>query len=102
MGTATTRNEPFGWLILGLAVGVIVGHAIAYSVAIPPGYTFRYVERLAFVLVACAVHGVGIGAVAERRLQRHCPIGVAWVIWCLGAIAYFLGYGLPMMNAARE
>ena len=74
MGTTTTRNEPFGWLILGLAVGVIVGHAIAYSVAIPPGYAFRYVGRLDLYSRCVAVLGVGIGVVAERWLQRHCRL----------------------------
>lgn len=94
-------RPPLGWLLLGLAYGIIVGHWIAFGVLIPPGRSFQYGERLAFTFLGCMFAGVVIAAVLERQLQRL-SIHYAWLSWFLVAAVYFLVFGLPIMNAARE
>ena len=95
------KNFQFGWRILGLAAGLVLGHGIAYGLVIPPGYAFRYADRLAFVLVVCALTGIVIAEFAERWLNRFSIVD-AWKMFILLAIAYHIVYGLGVMQAARE
>jgi hypothetical protein len=94
-------RPPVGWLTLGLAYGVVLGHWIAYGNLIPVGRASEYPERLALALLGCAFAGAVVAAVFERKLQRV-SIHYAWLIWCFVAAAYFLIFGLPIMGAARE
>ncbi|MFN0017663.1 MAG: hypothetical protein ACKVP0_05340 [Pirellulaceae bacterium] len=94
-------RPPVGWLTLGLAYGVILGHWFAYANLIPLGRADEYPERLAFTMLGCAFAGIVFSAALERWLQRM-SIQYAWKIWCLVAAGYFLLYGIPVMNAVRE
>jgi hypothetical protein len=94
-------RPPVGWLLLGLAYGVILGHWIAYRVLIPPGYEFRYGERLAFTILGFAFAGVVVAAMLERRLQRL-SIHRAWMIWFSLAMVYYFVIVAPFLGRARE
>ena len=98
---AKPYRPPVGWLTLGLAYGLILGHWIAYGHLIPVGRASEHPERLAFTLLGCAFAGAIVATVYERKLKQF-SIHYAWLIWCCVAAAYFLFFGLPIMGAARE
>jgi hypothetical protein len=98
---ATWQKPQFGWLVMGLLFGLLVGHYIAYAWVIPPGYGFRFGDSLLSILLACSICGIFVGAILERPLRRV-SIEYASVVLVVISLAYFFLYGFPIMNASRE
>ena len=95
------KRPPFGWLILGLASGAVLGHWISFAFAIPVGYASEFAERLALIILACTFAGALVGVIFERDLQRL-SLPYCWLAWFLVAASYFILFGFPIMQAARE
>ena len=86
------KRPPFGWLLLGLAFGIVVGHWVAYVLS-PPGSRSNY----SLIRVELAFLGSLIGAACEPFLKRF-PLEYGFKLWLVFAIAYwiFIGYELTM------
>ena len=90
------KRPPFGWLLLGLAFGIVVGHWVAYGLS-PPGSRSNY----ALIRVELAFLGSLIGAVCEPLLKRF-SLRYAWALWFVFAIAYWVFIGFELVMAPME
>ena len=95
-----SENRPaFGWLLLGLCWGTLIGHAVAVHLMSPQGH-MEYLQRWGYALIVGAILGVGSGAVIDATAERS-STWLDWVAFVVFTVVY-LFFSLPMVNAARE
>ena len=102
MHYATARSPVFGWLILGVWGGAVVGDAVAVMAVIDPGYVRSCVSAptlLTFQLSGAFV-GFCVALLLDGRTKQS-PKTVLWAAWVLVSVGYWLLIRVPYESVAR-
>jgi hypothetical protein len=103
MHATTRRPVAFGWLVLGVWGGALIGDAVAVTAVIQPGYVRSVLS--APTLLTFRLTGACLGLCAACILdivRRESPKPRHWLIWTLLSVAYWILVRLPFEMMARE
>lgn len=96
----TSNNRPsFGWLILGMAWGLLAGHAFGMFFVVPQFDSRDYARWCLFAMLAGGMLGIGVGALIDCFTKRSAT-WLDWVVFPLVVLLYLML--MPAVGAAAE
>ena len=96
------RRPEFGWLILGVWGGVVIGDCIAVMLVIQPGYveSVTSAPTLLVFWLSGAFGGILAGWFADAR-TRQSPNDFLWITWFVMSLGYWILLRIPFTGVAR-
>ncbi len=95
----SSYRPSFGWLLLGLAWGVIIGHLMAAHLLISVYSPHGFLRLWALTLLGGGAVGLGGGVVVDSLGKRS----TNWLDWAALGVAFIVAVLLlPQVNVAHE